>query len=124
MDKIKRLGLLVACAAMVFCSCGKDERIYTEDELNMIVEWSRAGWTEVINKTDGAVTLITEYPDYCHVKELTSVLQKGDTVKLDWGAQAPGVSILECTKVTVKLSDGSEIVCDWDAKNPWSKRFF
>ena len=121
---MKGFGLLIVCTALPLCSCGKDDRLYTTEDLGVEVEWVRNGWTEVINNTDGTVTLITEYPDFCLQKEISTILQKGDTVKLDWGASVPGVSILECTKATIILSDGSEIVCEKNTKNPWSTRFF
>ena len=117
--------LFVAAVILTaFCACGKDDRLYTADELGVEVEWARAGWTEVINQTDGTVTLVTEYPDFIHKKEITSVLQPGDTVKLDWGEVDPGVSILECTKATIRFGDGTTVVCEKNAKNPWSTRFF
>jgi hypothetical protein len=121
---MNRLGILAVCTAMVVCSCGKDDRLYTAGELGVDVEWARDGWTEVVNKTGGTVTLITEYPDYCKQKELSSILHPGDTVKLDWGAFTPGVSILECTKATIRFSNSSAIVCEKKAKNPWSVHFF
>lgn len=55
-SKMNCLGILAVCTAMVVCSCSKDDRLYTAEELHVDVEWARDGWTEVVNKTGGTVT--------------------------------------------------------------------
>lgn len=121
---MKHLGMLAACAALVLFSCDDElgERIYTEDELGVIIEWCSCGWSDVINETDDAVTLITSYPFDSH-EDITSVIAPGDTLRLDIGAAAPGVSIFECTLATIILADGTRIDCGRDIKTPWSEYF-
>ena len=117
---MKRLLLIAASVALVLCSC-EEEKIYTEDELNVIVEWIRGGWSEVYNETQGSVTLITSYPYY---DDITSVINKGQCAVLDAGAAVRGKSIDECIKAIIKLDDGTEIMCTKVDENDWSKRFF
>lgn len=117
---MKRLAFIAACVASVLCSCEK-EKIYTEDELCVIVEWIRGGWSEVYNETQGSVTLITSYFYY---DDITSVIDKGECAVLDAGAAVPGKSIPECLKAVIKLDDGTEIICTKGDDKDWSKRFF
>ncbi|MBP5505456.1 MAG: hypothetical protein J6X89_05085 [Bacteroidales bacterium] len=130
----KILGILAICAVPVLTSCDKvDDKIYTEDQLGVAVEWVTSGWDEVVNETDAKVKLITTFPyELVNTEDphaITTVLKAGDTAKFDIGAFYPGVSIMECTSATIILRDGSQIECTkqsdgktWD--NTWSERFF
>ncbi len=113
-------------AAVLLCSCKKEEKIYTEEELQVIVEWVCCGWSEVKNETNGTVTLITTYPhaSSSDKKEITSVIAPGDHVKLDIGAYVSGVSIEESRTATIKLADGTEILCQRYGDDAWSKLFY
>ncbi len=106
----------------LFCSCGKndEERIYTTDELGVFVEWGRIGWNEIYNETDASVTLIVS----AYAGDVTSTINPGEFVTLDVGGFMPGISIDESYSVTIKLSDGKEIVCSRSAEDSWSKHFF
>ena len=127
---MKRLVILAAVTAAVFCSCGRklaEEVIYTPEELGIYVEWGRSGWSEVYNGTDGAVTLVTTYLDIDNTgekRELTSVIAPGEFIKLDRGAFAPGVSIDESLTASIRWGDGTEILCTRGAENAWSRRFY
>ena len=128
---MKEYVILAVMAAMVFCSCeqnlAEDETVFTEEELGVEVEWIRCGWSEVNNEMDGSVTLVTTYPDVHDIEkttDLTSVINPGDFVKLDMGAYVPGVSIDESLTASIKLSDGSEILCTHGSEDAWSKRFY
>lgn len=121
---MKRLAVLAAMTALVLAGCNKEEKIYTEDELGVIIEWVRCGWDEVKNETGGTVTLITSYPFGSH-EDVTSVLAPGEMVKLDIGAAAPGVSIGESSQAIIRLDDGTEIVCVHDKEmTPWAERLY
>lgn len=124
---MKQLTIALFVAATALCACGKCEKIYTPEELGWYLEWTRSGWSEVKNETDETVTLITAYP-YLSVsfpeRTVTSEIRPGDAARLDRGDFMPGVSIDECTTATIKLGDGSEIVCVRAGEDPWSKRFF
>lgn len=130
-SNMRKLVILAAMAAMMFCSCeqnlAEDEKVFTEEELGVEVEWGRSGWSEVNNEMDGSVTLVTTYPDVYNSEkttDLTSVINPGDFIKLDMGAYVPGVSIDESLTASIILSDGSEILCTRGSKDAWSKRFF
>lgn len=135
---MKNLVILSAVAAAMLCSCVKDEshsespaeygntgdeKIYTEDELGVIVEWVRRGWDEVHNETDETVTLITTYPFNLH-DDVTSAIEPEKSIKLDAGAAVPGISLQECNTATIRLSDGTEILCTPGAVDKWSRHFF
>ena len=107
---------------LLFCSCGKndEERIYTTEELGVIVDWGRCGWNEVYNETDAAVTLIVS----AYAGDVTSTINPGEFVTLDVGAFRPSISIDESFSVTIRLSDGKEIVCSHGGEDSWSKHFF
>ena len=126
---MKKLVFLAVCSVLVFCSCGQKqieeegEKIYTEDELGVDIEWPYSGWSEVKNETDGTVTLETLYgmePD----SELTTVIEKGGFAKFNAGAYLPGVSIDECIRATIILSDGTIFFCWHNSEDAWSVRFF
>ena len=124
---MKKLFLILAALAVVACSKGQDEKVYTEDELGVIIEWAYLGWSEVYNDLDATVTLVTTYPDAHYsfeTKEKTSVIEPGGYVKLEIGAFVSGVSIEESLSATIKLGDGTEILCTHGAEDPWSKRFY
>ena len=118
-----RMVVLLAVLAVVACS--KDDRIYDENELNAVIDWAYLGWSEVYNDLDKTVTLVTTYPDYSgRIEEKTYVIEPGDFVKMEIGAFAPGTSIGESLTATIKLADGTEILCTKGADNPWSKLFY
>lgn len=102
---------------------GQADRVYTEEELHVEIEWSYSGWSEVINETDGTVKLTTSYPASYH-EDVSSVINAGDTVKLSAGAYLPGVSLEECEKATILFGDGTEVLCVPGAADAWSERFF
>lgn len=120
---MRRVVLLAALAAV---ACSKaDEKVYTEAELGVAIDWAYLGWSEVYNNLDEAVTLVTTYPGYSDKTiEKTAVLEPGDFVKMEIGCFAPGTSISESLTATIKFSDGSEILCTNGADNPWSKHFY
>lgn len=122
---MKKLMILAALSAVVL-SCGKEEKVYTPEELGAIIEWGSSGWSEVYNDLEGTVTLITTYLEYdgINTTEKSSVIKPGEFVKLAIGAFVPGVSIGESLSASIKLSDGSEILCTRGADNAWSKRFY
>ena len=126
MKKLVIPAALATLAAMA-CSCGKEEKVYTEDELGVIVEWNSSGWSEVYNDLEETVTMVTTYPDVQYLektKEKTSVIKPGDFVKLETGAFMPGVSIEESISASIRLGDGTEILCTHGADDAWSKRFY
>lgn len=124
---MKRFFIL-AVLAVVACSKGQEEEmVYNEQDLGWYMDWAYCGWSEVYNDLEGTVTLVTTYPDAHYSQkttEKTSVIKPGDCVKLEIGAMAPGVSIPESLTATIKLADGTEILCTNHADNPWSKRFY
>ena len=123
---MKKLMILAALSVAAL-SCGKDEKVYTEDELGIIIEWVSSGWSEVYNDLEGRVTLVTTYPDHhdlTKTTEKTSVIEPGDFVQLEIGAFVPGISIGESLSASIQLSDGTEILCTRGADNAWSKRFY
>ena len=122
---MKKLMILAALSAVVL-SCGKEEKVYTPEELGAIIEWGSSGWSEVYNDLEGTVTLITTYLEYdgINTTEKSSVIKPGEFVKLAIGAFVPGVSIGESLSASIKLSDGSEILCTRGADNAWSQRFY
>lgn len=119
---MKKLGIIAAMVSSLFCSCGKndEEKIYTTDELGVIVEWGRIGWDEIYNETDASVTLIVS----AYAGEDTSIINPGSFIMLDVGGFMPRISIDESYSVTIRLSDGKEIVCSRGAEDSWSKHFF
>ncbi|MBR5034191.1 MAG: hypothetical protein IKX71_02690 [Bacteroidales bacterium] len=120
-----RFLLFLAAIAVVACSKVPDDKIYTEQELGVVIDWLYLGWSEVYNNLDGTVTLVTTYPDYSDKKiEKTFVIEPGNFVKMEIGCFAPGTSISESLTATIKLSDGNEILCTNGADNTWSKRFY
>lgn len=119
---MKRFGIALFAATMVLCAC---EKIYTPEELGMIVEWSSSGWSEVINETEETATLVTLYPSRGNsYSELTTVILPGNAARLERGAFLPRVSIEECASATIRLSNETEIVCTRGADDPWSDHFF
>ena len=119
--------LILAALAVVACTKMQQEKIYTEQELGVFFDWGIYGWSEVYNDLNETVTLVTTYP-YRYspeeVNEKTSVIKPGDFIKLEIGAFAPGVSIRESLTATIKLSDGTEILCTRGAEDPCSKLFY
>lgn len=125
-DDMKKLMILAALCAVTL-SCEKEEKVYTEEELGVIIEWRSNGWSEVYNDLEGTLTLITTYLDNnnsTQTAEKSSVIKPGGFVKLEAGAFIPGVSIGESLSASVKLSDGSEILCTRGDDHAWSKRFY
>ena len=125
---MKRFSVIAVCLAFLFCGCEQitpEERIYTEGELNMIVEWTRCGWDEVINETGAAVTLTAVYPPFCFPHDsLSFVIHKADMLKLDIGGCLPMCSISESMAVTIELGDGRKFVCNRPGDDAWSIRFW
>lgn len=120
-----RLFVFLAVIALVACSKVPDDKIYTEQELGVVIDWLYLGWSEVYNNLDGTVTLVTTYPEYSNkTVEKTYVIEPGNFVKMEIGCFAPGTSISESLTATIKLSDGNEILCTKGADNTWSKRFY
>ena len=119
---MNKLGIIAAMVTLLFCSCEKndEEKIYTTDELGVLVEWGRIGWNEIYNETDASVTLIVS----AYAGEDTSIIKPGSFIMLDVGGFMPCISIDESYSVTIKLSDGKEIVCSRGAEDSWSKHFF
>ena len=119
---MKRWGIALLAATMVLCAC---EKIYTPEELGMIVEWRSSGWSEVINETGETATLVTLYPSHGNAySELTTVILPGDAARFERGAFLPLVSIEECASATIKLSNETEIVCTRGTDDPWSDHFY
>ena len=119
------MRMVVLLAGLVAVACSKDDRIYDENELNAVIDWAYRGWSEVYNDLDETVTLVTTYPDYSdRIAEKTYVIAPGDFVKMEIGAFVPGTSIGESLTATIKLADGTEILCTKGADNPWSKLFY
>ena len=118
---MKRLVFLASmAAALALSGC---EKIYTQEELGVIIEWARCGWSEVKNETGAPVKLTTSYPGY--QEDVTSVIMDGEMVKLDIGAYVPGVSIKESSRAIILLADGTEIVCvQAEQLTPWAERFY
>lgn len=117
---MKRLVFLATMATLVLSGC---EKIYTQEELGVIIEWARCGWSEVKNETGAPVKLTTSYPGY--QEDVTSVIMDGEMVKLDIGAYIPGVSIKESSRAIIHLADGTEIVCvQAEQLTPWAERFY
>ena len=119
---MNKLGIIAAMVTLLFCSCEKndEEKIYTTEELGVIVEWGRIGWNEVYNETGASITLIVS----AYAGDVTSTINPGEFVTLDVGGFMPRISIDESYSVTIRLSDGKEIVCSRGAEDSWSKRFF
>lgn len=122
----KRLFVvMLVCSALLLGAC---ERLYTDSELGMIVEWGRYGWSEVFNETGGTVTMITSYrpvPENDYGPNLkTFEIQPGHSVMLQIGAFLPGDSIQETLSTTIRLSDGTEFVCTREGTDLWSVRFY
>ena len=114
----------VILAALTVVACTK---VYTEAELGVEIDWAYSGWSEVYNEFDGTVTLVTTYPDVHNLDktiEESFVIEPGHFVKMEIGAFAPGRSISESLTATIKLSNGTEIICTNGADNPWSKHFY
>ena len=116
----------VTCMTLLFCSC---ERLYTADELGVLVEWSYSGWSEVFNETAGTVTMITSHYPYLfesndQIAEIPSDIQPGEAVFRRIGCNLPGESIQESLSVTIRLNDGTEIVCTRGSTDSWSNRFY
>ena len=120
------MRMVVILAALAAVACSKaDERIYTEKELRVTIDWAYLGWSEVYNNLDETVTLVTTYPDHSDKTiEKAFVIEPGDFVKMEIGCFEPGTSISESLTATIKLNDGTEILCTNGADNPWSKRFY
>lgn len=117
------LAAVAALVALAGCEKSPEEKVYTEKELGLIVEWVRGGWSEVKNETGTTVTLTTSYPE--HQEDVTSEIAAGEAVKLDIGAAAPGVSIGESIMAVITLADGAEIVCvRAEHMTPWAERFY
>lgn len=126
---MKRLVFFATMTVLVLSGCEKEagsdeDKIYTEDELGVIVEWVRCGWSEVKNETEATVKLTTSYPFGYH-EDVTSDIVAGEMVKLDIGAAVPGVSIEESLRAVINLADGTEIVCVQSSQmTPWAERFY
>ena len=122
-----RKVIILAALSVIACSKATEEKVYTEEELGVYIDWAYLGWSEVYNNLDGTVTLVTTYPDVHYSEktiEKTFVIKPGDLVKMEIGAFAPGTSISESLTATIKLGDGTEIICTNGADNPWSKHFY
>ena len=119
-----RKVFILATLSVIACSKATEEKVYTEEELGVFIDWAYLGWSEVYNDLDGTVTLVTTYPDYSDKLEKTYVIEPRDFMKMEIGAFAPGTSISESLTATIKLSDGTEIICTNGADNPWSKHFY
>ena len=123
---MKRIAILAALAALLLSGCKKEPAYYTEDELGVIIEWSRYGYSEVKNETNAPVTLVTSYRSG-YPKDITSVIQPGEAIQLDIGAAVPGASIQESRQAIICLADGTEILCvhsTADHMTPWAKQFY
>ena len=125
---MKKLVFLAMCSALVFCSCGQkqtgeEEKVYTEDELGVEIDWNSSGWSEVKNDTDGTVTLITSY-SLDPGTDVTTVIKQGEFAKLTAGAYVPGVSIDECIKATIIIDDLTTFSCFRGSDDAVSTRFF
>lgn len=120
----------ITAVSLILCACQaeeitQDEGIYTPEELGMIVEWTRGGWSEVYNELDSQVTLVTTYySDNQESQTVTSVIKPGSFVTLDAGAYLPGISIDECQTASIRISEDEEILCTRGALNPWTYSFF
>ena len=121
-----RKVLILAALTVVACTKAPDpeEKVYTEEELGVCIDWAYCGWSEVYNDLDAKVTLVTTYPDFTETKEKTFVIEPGNYVAMEIGAMAPGTSIEESLTATIKLTDGTEILCTHGAEDPWSKYFY
>ena len=124
---MRKVIILVALTVVACTIVPDEEKVYTEAELGVEIDWAYLGWSEVYNDLNGTVTLVTTYPDEHYSDktiEKTFVIEPGDLVKMEIGAFAPGTSISESLTATIKLSDGTEIICTNGADNPWSKHFY
>ena len=65
-----RKVLILAALSVIACSKATEEKVYTEAELGVYIDWAYLGWSEVYNNLDGTVTLVTTYPDV-HYSEKT-----------------------------------------------------
>lgn len=116
----KLLCLLAIAFSLLSCE-NNDERIYNIDELPIEVDWAYSGWDYVKNETPESLVLITEYlsgQTLIHTVEANGVLQ------LTIGCAGPGNSIDETIKTTIRLKDGTEIICSPASKSSWSERFY
>ena len=124
---MRKIIILIALA-VVACTKAPEEKVYSEEELGVYLDWAYLGWSEVYNNLNGAVTLVTTYPVPYSDKTIEKifVIEPGDFVKMEIGVPyfSRGTSISESITAAIKFSDGTEIFCTNGADNPWSKHFY
>lgn len=118
---MKKLLFLIAIAVMTLCSCEQKDRIYTEDELGLTIDWESNGWSVVFNDLDETIRLETTYEGR---EAVSSVIEPGDSVKLWRGAFYAGISIEESCTASIIFGDEEAIFCVHGSHTAWSKRFY
>lgn len=107
---MKRIAL-IAAALSCLCACTID------------IDWDYSGWSETKNETSQTVTLITTYSPGLYPTTTETILP-GESLKQYRTNWAPGNSVGESLTATIKLEDGSEILCVKDSDDSWSRRFY
>ena len=54
---MRKIIILIALA-VVACTKAPEEKVYSEEELGVYLDWAYLGWSEVYNNLNGAVTLV------------------------------------------------------------------
>lgn len=92
------------------------------------IEWDYIGWSEVINETSNQVVLTTVYPrepNSGHIFDVERAIPSGETsIYYQWFDGRVPESIDNSYSASVKLQDGTEIVCISQSDDPWSRYFY
>lgn len=104
--------IILALLLSAFSSCTVD------------VDWDYYAWSEVKNETAQEVTLTTVFPMYGDItREKVGTIPSGESL-IQYAYEKRSEAVGKSKFVSIKLLDGTEIVCVNGADDPWSSRFF
>ena len=87
------------------------------------VDWDYDGWSEVKNETSAEVTFTSVFM-YCgNSTEKVETISPGESL-IQYANRGHWESLTQSYSVSIKLLDGTEIVCINGADDPWSIRFY
>lgn len=87
------------------------------------VDWDYDGWSEVKNETSAEVTFTSVFMYYGGFVEKVETISPGETL-IQYNYVGRPESVTASDSVSIKLQDGTEIVCKNGSDDSWSSRFY
>lgn len=117
------ISLFLLSVLLLSCSSSSDERVYTAEELWLLVEWNYSGFDYIENKTSNNVTMTLDYP-IGYPESKTFEIPPHSTISLKKKCYLKGESIYESISISFVIQNHeSTISFSRTDESPWAQYF-